>query len=295
MRLFWMAIAFMLLGLPTAAMAQSSDEQPQSDSVMASIATTPSTLDLPTTAPLTTETPTQQIFSLPNPPRFGTEQLNQSRCPDGSLGTRDLLKFQPELTTPSLWWARDQFAAEAKFGGKLFVGWLACSAQQQGTDLASGYRFDVAANSRSDKPSLPDSPAEGGAIGQEGASGATSRPDLNSVGAVNVIVNAQLWSLLERLERYEFLHQFGTAVTQAGQDANQKYQLWVFDRQGELLGFYVCPFVNPEVPNFASGVHAGLPGNNPVNLAQAWTPTPTIAIPQYRFKRAPTSCLYLND
>lgn len=261
MKLAWIAIVLgiLSLGLPNASVAEPS-ELPTSQSI---------------------EPLTQQVSALPEPPSFGLDQLNQSLCPDRTVGTRDVIQFKPELTTPSLWWARDQFSAEAKFGGKLFVGWLACSQQQQSSQAV-----------QADK-----------SAGNAGIVNAVS-----NAGAVNVIVNAQLWSLLERVERYEFLHQFGTAVAQAGQDSNQPYQLWVFDRQGGLLGFYACPFVSPEVPNLARdrletqyatekslGDKLSDKQEKKQPIAQAWTPTPAVVIPQYRFKRLPTSCLYLND
>lgn len=55
-----------------------------------------------------------------------------------------------------------------------------------------------------------------------------------------LIVNRQIWSLLDYLERYQFIHNFGTVARQYG------YNVRVCNRQGATLGVYTCNF--PEIP-----------------------------------------------
>lgn len=58
---------------------------------------------------------------------------------------------------------------------------------------------------------------------------------------VDVLVNPQLWSLLDFFERYEFVNRFGTVTTGYG------YNLRVFNRQGMMLAAYTCDFNNPNI------------------------------------------------
>lgn len=53
-------------------------------------------------------------------------------------------------------------------------------------------------------------------------------------GTVDVIVNRQTWSLLDYLQRYEFLNHFGQVARDYG------YNIRVFNRQQRLLGTYSC-------------------------------------------------------
>ncbi|MDF0555864.1 hypothetical protein [Kamptonema sp. UHCC 0994] len=53
---------------------------------------------------------------------------------------------------------------------------------------------------------------------------------------VILIVNRQLWSLLDYLERYQFVNQFGTAARDYG------YNVRVCNPQGEALAIYSCKF-----------------------------------------------------
>jgi hypothetical protein len=55
-------------------------------------------------------------------------------------------------------------------------------------------------------------------------------------GRVDLVVNRQVWSLLDYLQRYEFVNHFGTAAKQ------QQYNTRVFNRQGGLLAAYICDF-----------------------------------------------------
>jgi hypothetical protein len=51
---------------------------------------------------------------------------------------------------------------------------------------------------------------------------------------VIVIVNRQLWSLLDYMERYQFVNRFGAASSEYG------YNLRVCNRQGTALAVYAC-------------------------------------------------------
>jgi len=53
---------------------------------------------------------------------------------------------------------------------------------------------------------------------------------------VDLIVNQQIWSLLDYLERYNFINRLGIT---AGRDG---YNVRVFNYQKELLGSYTCSF-----------------------------------------------------
>jgi hypothetical protein len=53
---------------------------------------------------------------------------------------------------------------------------------------------------------------------------------------VDLIINRQTWLGSTYLDRYAFLHHFGTAASDFG------YQTRIYDWQGDLLGVYVCQF-----------------------------------------------------
>lgn len=53
---------------------------------------------------------------------------------------------------------------------------------------------------------------------------------------VDVVVNAQLWSLLDYFDRYEFLNRFGRVTAGYG------YNLRVFDPEGQMFAAYTCNF-----------------------------------------------------
>jgi hypothetical protein len=57
-----------------------------------------------------------------------------------------------------------------------------------------------------------------------------------NVGFVDLIVNRQLWSLLDYLERYQALNHFGQVAS------DYRYNIRVFNRQRTLLGTYSCQF-----------------------------------------------------
>jgi len=58
----------------------------------------------------------------------------------------------------------------------------------------------------------------------------------SSVSQVDFVVNQQAWSLLDYLERYDFVQQIGTVASGYG------YDMRVFNRQGGLLAAYTCDF-----------------------------------------------------
>ena len=55
---------------------------------------------------------------------------------------------------------------------------------------------------------------------------------------VDLVVNQQNWSLLDYLERYEFVNHFGSVARDYG------YNVRVFNHQKELLATYTCDFSN---------------------------------------------------
>ncbi|XHX77775.1 MAG: hypothetical protein RBJ76_25620 [Stenomitos frigidus ULC029] len=61
--------------------------------------------------------------------------------------------------------------------------------------------------------------------------GGSSRP-----GRVDLVVNRQLWSLLDYLDRYAFIHRFGEVARDYG------YNVRVFDGNATLLGASTCDF-----------------------------------------------------
>lgn len=86
------------------------------------------------------------------------------------------------LTTPSLWWAKENSES------KLLDNWIAYPASD--TESAR----------------------------------------------VDLIVNQQIWSLLDYLERYDFVNRLGSSARKDG------YNIRVFNYQKELLGTYTCDF-----------------------------------------------------
>ena len=59
---------------------------------------------------------------------------------------------------------------------------------------------------------------------------------------IDLVVNQQIWTLLDYLERYEFINHFGTVARDYG------YNLRVVNHQKELLATYTCDFsTNPQM------------------------------------------------
>ncbi|OUL37852.1 hypothetical protein BV372_00400 [Nostoc sp. T09] len=66
---------------------------------------------------------------------------------------------------------------------------------------------------------------------------------------VDLLVNQQIWSLLDYLERYDFINRLGTAARR------DNYNVRVFNYQQELLGTYTCNFnISPAACNIQMSV-----------------------------------------
>lgn len=64
---------------------------------------------------------------------------------------------------------------------------------------------------------------------------------------IDLIVNRQIWSLLDYVERYKFVNNFGNIARDYG------YNVRVFNYQQELLATYTCNFnVQPRLCNMAN-------------------------------------------
>ncbi len=59
-------------------------------------------------------------------------------------------------------------------------------------------------------------------------------------GRVDFVVNRQLWSMIDYLERYTFIHEFGTVARSYG------YNIRIFDNRSNFLAAYTCDF-NPVI------------------------------------------------
>ncbi len=53
---------------------------------------------------------------------------------------------------------------------------------------------------------------------------------------IDIVVNRQLWTLLDYMQRYRFVNQFGTVARE------YKYNLRVFNQQKKCLATYICNF-----------------------------------------------------
>ncbi len=70
-------------------------------------------------------------------------------------------------------------------------------------------------------------------------------PNNGRPGRVDLVVNRQLWSLLDYLDRYAFIHRFGKTARDYG------YNVRVFDGQATLVGASTCDFstINLDLQN----------------------------------------------
>lgn len=55
-------------------------------------------------------------------------------------------------------------------------------------------------------------------------------------GRIDMVVNRQLWSILDYMKRYRFIHQFGTIARE------YKYNLRIFNQNKRCLATYTCNF-----------------------------------------------------
>jgi hypothetical protein len=72
-------------------------------------------------------------------------------------------------------------------------------------------------------------------------------PTDNRTPRIDLIVNRQIWSLLDYVERYKFVNNFGNVARDYG------YNVRVFNYQQELLATYTCNFeVQPRLCTMAN-------------------------------------------
>ena len=91
----------------------------------------------------------------------------------------------------------------------------------------------------------------------------------NQAGRIDLIVNQQVWSLLDYLERYNFINQLGTVARNScskelttsalgeNQLCQQGYNLRVFNYQQEFLGAYTCNFAQQPNANCSIVMQGG--------------------------------------
>lgn len=122
----------------------------------------------------------------PDPAPLDLATLYSGQSSDVAITSTTFVK--DSMVMPSLWWIRDQFAAQPRFGKHFVKNWLVQPIQSQ-------------------KP-----------------------------GRVDLVVDQNLWSGLDYLDRYEFITGFGTDTHRYG------YNLRVFDERGRSLGASTCDF-----------------------------------------------------
>jgi hypothetical protein len=81
---------------------------------------------------------------------------------------------------------------------------------------------------------------------------------------VDLIVNQQIWSLLDYVERYVFVNRLGTIASKSG------YNIRIFDYQQERLATYTCNFTNIKSPS-ACGIQMN-------NQSKVWLRSPIPAL-----------------
>lgn len=93
-------------------------------------------------------------------------------------------------------------------------------------------------------------------------------------GRVDVVVNRQLWSLLDYLERYEFINEFGNGAKDFG------YNLRVFDSRAQLLGAYTCDFSHVDLVELQNAQRSlqPPPENDSTKITISTLPRPTTLI-----------------
>jgi hypothetical protein len=164
-------------------------------------------------------------------PTIELAQFRRSICVNGAAGRNDRTVNPVGTTIPSLWWTRDLLVTKPQFNPKLIEGWLVCGAGVQ------------------------DGVARSCAIG--------SRP-----GRVEMVVNTQLWTVLDYLSRYELIYRFGSATSECG------YNIYIFNTDTQLIADFTCDFqaVRPDngcvLRSDLSG-KAGLSRSVPEGLAGA--------------------------
>jgi hypothetical protein len=157
-------------------------------------------------APLRAQTPMPQTPTPQTPTPVSDQvpidlaQFQRRICVNGLSGTghQDVDLSGP--TIPSLWWTRELLNNKPQFNPKLIEAWLVCDAGRQNADARV---CGIAA----------------------------TRP-----GRVEMIVNTQLWSVMDYLSRYELINRFGTATSECG------YNIYIYSSDAKLLADYSCDF-----------------------------------------------------
>jgi hypothetical protein len=127
--------------------------------------------------------------------------FRQGICANGVAGVSNREISLEGPTIPSLWWTRDVLISKTpQFNPKLIEAWLVCDAGQQIGDARV-------------------------------CSLSASRP-----GRVEMLVNTQLWSVMDYLSRYEMINRFGTATSECG------FNLYIYNAEAKLLADYTCDF-----------------------------------------------------
>jgi hypothetical protein len=133
-------------------------------------------------------------------PKIELAQFRRGVCVNGLPGTSDRTINPVGTTIPSLWWTRDLLVTKSQFNPKLIEGWLVCGAGVQ------------------------DAMARVCAI-------SAVRP-----GRVEMVVNTQLWTVLDYLSRYELINRFGMATSECG------YNIYIFNTDTQLIADFTCDF-----------------------------------------------------
>jgi hypothetical protein len=86
--------------------------------------------------------------------------------------------------------------------------------------------------------------------------------DSTSSNRVDFVVNQQVWSLLDYLQRYDFVQQFGTDASRYG------YNMRIYSRQGTQLAAYTCDFEGVNVAS-ADSIEQSSDRQTEVKIASA--------------------------
>ncbi|MBE9028486.1 hypothetical protein IQ266_01785 [filamentous cyanobacterium LEGE 11480] len=179
-----------------------------------------------------------QVVILEQPQvKIDIQQFRRGQCANGTRGTSERSINLAGTTIPSLWWTRDLVLAKKQFNPKLIEGWLVCAAGVQNAEAR------VCAIS----PVRP--------------------------GRVEMLVNTQLWTVLDYLSRYEFLYRFGSATTECG------YNIHIFNTDAVLMADYICDYQSDR-PNHDCRLRPDLSGRSGLKRG----PTDVFSATDYRIE-----------
>jgi hypothetical protein len=99
-------------------------------------------------------------------------------------------------------------------------------------------------------------------------------------GRIDFVVNRQLWSSLDYLQRYSFIHKFGSVARDYG------YNTRVFDNRANFLGAYTCDF---------NSSTAGLPGGLRSQPAKSLATNPAVKYSPFIQPAQVVNCATLLD